>query len=315
MSKNNDDFFSEKKPWSIIKDELLRCYLTPYFSKILTTRHPTFYVDGFAGKGMFDDGNPGSPVIALEVISDALSKTNGISAPVQACFIELRHVADLKKNLAQFTRFDNVEVIQGKYADNIYNQILGKESQNVFLYIDPYGIKSLPFYLFENVAALDFHSIEMLINLNSFGFIRQACNVMNVAFDIPDLDDVLEFDMEKNENSSKSAEALSEIAGGEYWKVIIENYKKKRIDGFEAEKQFSNRYCAKLQTHFKYVLNMPIRLKRNQRPKYRMIHLTNYAPGCVLMNDNMYRRWEALQEMQNQGQTCLFSEDVEHEPY
>lgn len=37
MSKKNDDFFVEKKPWSKVKDELLGCYFKPYVQKILYT--------------------------------------------------------------------------------------------------------------------------------------------------------------------------------------------------------------------------------------------------------------------------------------
>ena len=66
MAKKNDDFFVKKKPWSKVKDELLGCYLKPYVAKILHTRKPLAYVDCFAGKGKFDDGNPGSPLIALD---------------------------------------------------------------------------------------------------------------------------------------------------------------------------------------------------------------------------------------------------------
>lgn len=43
MSKNNADFFKVKNPWSVIKDRLLRCYLAPYFQKVLTTNKPIFY--------------------------------------------------------------------------------------------------------------------------------------------------------------------------------------------------------------------------------------------------------------------------------
>lgn len=45
MSKKNDDFFVEKKPWSEVKDQLLGCYLKPYVAKILHTRKPLVYVD------------------------------------------------------------------------------------------------------------------------------------------------------------------------------------------------------------------------------------------------------------------------------
>ncbi|TYZ27327.1 hypothetical protein FZ041_11590, partial [Selenomonas caprae] len=75
MSKKNDDFFIEKKPWSIVKDELLGCYLTPYVSKILHTHRPLVYVDCFAGKGKFEDGTPGSPIIAMDIFKNALSTT------------------------------------------------------------------------------------------------------------------------------------------------------------------------------------------------------------------------------------------------
>lgn len=33
MPIKNNDFFKTKKPWSITKDELLGCYLKPYFAK------------------------------------------------------------------------------------------------------------------------------------------------------------------------------------------------------------------------------------------------------------------------------------------
>ena len=68
MAKRNDDFFKEKKPWSEVKDELLGCYFKPYVSKILHTYKPLVYVDCFAGKGKFDDGKPGSPIIALKIL-------------------------------------------------------------------------------------------------------------------------------------------------------------------------------------------------------------------------------------------------------
>lgn len=73
MAKKNDDFFVEKKPWSEVKDQLLGCYLKPYVAKILHTHKPLVYVDCFAGKGKFDDGKQGSPLIALEIMEQGLN--------------------------------------------------------------------------------------------------------------------------------------------------------------------------------------------------------------------------------------------------
>lgn len=59
MSKSNVDFFDCKKPWSVIKDDLLKCYLGPYFCKIFSTGKPTVYVDCFAEQGEFLEGIDG----------------------------------------------------------------------------------------------------------------------------------------------------------------------------------------------------------------------------------------------------------------
>ena len=79
MAKKNDDFFVEKKPWSEVKDQLLGCYLKPYIAKILHTRKPLIYVDCFAGKGKFDDGKQGSPLIALDLIHYDRTASNSAS--------------------------------------------------------------------------------------------------------------------------------------------------------------------------------------------------------------------------------------------
>ena len=73
MSKDNRRFFEKKNTWSEVKDILLGCYLVPYFSKIFRTKKPLLYVDCFAGKGRFDDGQDGSPMIAAQSISKSIS--------------------------------------------------------------------------------------------------------------------------------------------------------------------------------------------------------------------------------------------------
>lgn len=73
MSKNNRDFFKQKKIWSEVKDELLGCYLVPYFNKMMSMNNPIFYVDCFAGKGKFDDGKNGSPLTALDSLDRSIA--------------------------------------------------------------------------------------------------------------------------------------------------------------------------------------------------------------------------------------------------
>jgi hypothetical protein len=93
MVKDNSDFFKQKKIWSEIKDELLGCYMVPYFNKILSMGNPILYVDCFAGKGKFDDGKPGSPLTVLQSLESSIAMYRG-NRPVPTVnmkFIELNH--------------------------------------------------------------------------------------------------------------------------------------------------------------------------------------------------------------------------------
>lgn len=311
MAKKNDDFFVEKKPWSKVKDELLGCYLKPYVAKILYTRKPLAYVDCFAGKGKFDDGNPGSPLIALDIFKKglAITRLDG-KAQIRAAFIDLNYASDLEINLRSYK---GVTIVSGAYEDTIEELLKSQIGCNVFLYIDPYGIKALDCTKFDAFANGRFNSIELLINMNSFGFIREACNAMGTKFKIDDsgfFDDLVEYDPTILDATDKSIEALNRIAGGDYWKDIIVRYKNGEIDGYKAEEYFSEQYCQRLGKSYKYVLNMPIRIQQNQHPKYRMIHATNHPDGCVLMADNICNRWELLKNIQNSGQLTLFQETL-----
>lgn len=311
MAKKNDDFFVEKKAWSVVKDELLGCYFKPYVSKILHTYKPLVYVDCFAGKGKFDDGNQGSPLIALDVISQCQANTTATGTSIEATFIDLNYAADLQENLKDYPW---VKIVSGKYEDNIRSILKNKSGCNVFLYIDPYGIKALQCTLFDDFARGRFNSIELLINMNSFGFIREACHAMGTTFDDKEIfDDLVEYEPTKMDASDKSIKELNEIAGGDYWQPIIASYKKHEINGYDAESQFAEQYCMRLMQSYTYVLNMPLRIKRNQRPKYRLIYATNHRDGCLLMVDNICSRWQALQEIQSGGQLQLWDENYDNQ--
>lgn len=311
MAKRNDDFFKEKKPWSEVKDELLGCYLKPYVSKILHTYKPLVYVDCFAGKGKFDDGKPGSPIIALDIINECISSTKMETVNIHTCFIDLHYASDLRNNLKEYP---GIHIISGRFEDEIEKYLSDKVGCNVFLYIDPYGIKALQCSLFDRFATGKFYSIELLINLNSFGFMREACRALGTTYnDVFVFDDLIEYEPTIMDISEQSIVELNEIAGGDYWQDIVKDYKNHKINGYEAEALFAEKYCARLRQSYTYVLNMPLRIKKGQRPKYRLIHATNHKDGCLLMVDNICNRWQALQKIQTDGQLMLWEENCENQ--
>ena len=310
MAKKNDDFFKEKKSWSEVKDSLLGNYLKPYLQKILHTRKSIVYVDCFAGKGAFEDGQPGSPLIALQTMQDCLNHTTMSDWHIEPYFIDLNYADDLKVNLKEYP---GINIVSGKYEDEICTILEEKRGCNVFLYVDPYGIKALDCTLFDCFATHGFNSIELLINMNSFGFIREGCRVLGVNFDDNDIfEDLVEYDSTHLVADENSKLALNKIAGGDYWIRIIEAKRRNTITAYDAEAQFADEYCKRLRQGYSYVLNMPLRIKRGQVPKYRMIHATNHADGALLMVDNIFGRWELMKDIQTGGQIQIWEENVEN---
>ena len=89
---------------------------------------------------------------------------------------------------------------------------------------------------------------------------------------------------------------------------IVRDFRAGRIDGYQAERRLSAEYKQHLKQKYKYVLDMPIRLKPGQRPKYRMIHVCDHEDGCFLMAENMQRRKDELfVNIQQNGQLSLFN--------
>lgn len=296
---SNSDFFSEKKGWSLLKDNLLGYYLVPYTSKILTTGKPLTFIDCFAGKGRFDTGEKGSPIIIAENIRYFMEKENNRHKDISAVFIEKKYSKELCRNIKEY---DFCTVWNGTFESNVKKILQLDSNKNLFLYIDPYGIKSLDFSIFKSITDKGFRSLEMLMNFNTFGFLREACRILkydNLANEFDD-EDGYEVDLSNNK------ENMNCIANGEYWQHIIEQYRNREITMHQAEEFFTQEYKKRICGIFRFVIDIPIKTRTRNIPKYRLIFATNKDDGLILMADNMCKRWKDIKEQEVHGQISIF---------
>lgn len=301
MLGHTQDFFRTKKGWSLLKDQIIDYYLEPYIAKILFTGKPLIIVDCFAGKGKFDDGAIGSPLIIAQHIVRTLESRKQ-NKKILGIFIEKKYYEDLNKNIAYFP---NCSVWPGTFEENLSKILQLNPSNNLFVYIDPYGIKSLDFRRFSEIGRKKFNSLEMLINFNSFGFLREGCRLLkyeNVFHGVDDLDDY-EIDYTNN------IENMNKIANGEYWIPIVKDLRNRKIRMLEAEERFIKRYISQIESLFCYVVNIPIKQKTKNLPKYRLIFGTNKQDGLILMADNMNKKWKQILDDERGGQSVLFDYD------
>ncbi|MFO7871429.1 MAG: three-Cys-motif partner protein TcmP [Kiritimatiellia bacterium] len=296
-------FFRQKQSWSQIKDDLLSAYLTPYLAKMAYRRNPILVADCFAGKGRFDDGEPGSPELIYSAIED--QKERSPQAVIKLVCIERQYYAELVQNMSDK---ETVTCLDGDYEERMayFLTQYDPRGQDLLLYVDPYGIKSIRFSHFDAVSNKGFGSVELLLNLNTFGFLREGCRLLkNSALREADEEE----DAPVYEPDVNSIQLLDEIAGGDFWQAIIDQYYARNTTFREAEARFSAGYCERLKGVFAYSLSMPIKTKISNIPKYRIVYGTNHPHGLILMSDNMFRRWQEFKECDRKGQMVLFDLD------
>lgn len=295
-----DSFFATKKSWSKIKDSLLSRYLKPYLAKVAHTNQRILIADCFAGKGRFDDGELGSPLIIVEALRERFSDKTG--AGYQFVCIEKKYFQELNNNLGNL---DNVKCLEGDYEERM-GYFLGNYSarkQNLFLYVDPYGIKSLRYDHFNQILQKGFNTVELMLNFNSFGFLREGCRLLKKQFVCCD---TIDGESPEYEADTMSVDTMNSIVGSDFWQQIVEDFCSGRIKFVEAEERLSIAYYSRLKELFKHVLMIPIKKTMEHIPKYRICFGTNHPHGYILMADTMAKAWNEFRDEQREGQGVLF---------
>ncbi len=223
------------------------------------------------------------------------------SNKIRSIFIEKKYYDELATNLDGYT---NVKVHPGSFEDNLQTILSFDRNNNVFLYVDPYGIKSLNLTLFDKIKNKHFLSLEILMNFNSTGFLREGCRLLKYDGLIKD-DEVTDYEVDDDANTYE-IDRMSAVAGGDYWKEILSKRHNGRSSFHEAEESFFSEYSLKVKQLFKYTVNIPVKIKSSHVPKYRLIFASNHEDGLILMANNMNSKWNEIVATQRGGQQVLF---------
>jgi three-Cys-motif partner protein len=150
------------------KHEILQRYLEAWIPILSQFGFPEFlYIDGFAGPGRYEGGEPGSPVIAIRA---ALASQSQIKARLEFHFIEEKParadlLSQIVNSLPKPTNFD-YRVYRGMSFEQVYPEIHSEHVKRIgglpptFAFIDPFGW-GVPFSSIKQI--LSYQSCEVLI--------------------------------------------------------------------------------------------------------------------------------------------------------
>ena len=157
------------------KLDILGAYLRAWFPIVARGQnfHRIIYIDGFAGPGRYNQGEDGSPIIALKAALGAL--TGAIQIPIEFHFVERkgRAAAALKANIDALTQKRvmraNVDIcvherltFEQAYRKHIRARLQVHPRAPAFALVDPFGWTGIPMAVLSELMQRP--STEILVN-------------------------------------------------------------------------------------------------------------------------------------------------------
>lgn len=254
---------------SRVKHQILTRYL-PSWAKILGSAfNKLYYVDCFAGPGIYESGGEqvdGSPVIAVKVAKEFAASNERKKLGVILVDDDANQIELLKTRIAETEpHTENLKVVtrladSRTYIPKIIAAIESRKSAPSFFLVDPYG-HPLSIPMMNEVLALN--RSELLINLMWYQINRDMANPL-------------------------VQDRITDLFGDDEWKVqpFVSQH------GFEREDCFLRYFCGRLKA--RYVREFRVRFDAQEdrisgnRTKYYLIHASNNLKAVQLMTEVMW---------------------------
>lgn|SRR5574341_688893 len=252
------------------KHDILSEYLKAWI-KITASHFPKiFVVDGFAGRGEYKNGDPGSPKI---IISAACAEIATKNCTAECFFIEIEDDPfNVMEKVVTQNNTQSKKVIpyflKGNFEDKIYevfDSITLKEAP-CFFFIDPTGFKDIDLEIIREIGG--FRRPEILLNLQTAGILRN---------------------LQQPKLKDKIIKVFGEtLPAGSKEKDVIKKYKD----------------VMKNKCSFKHVQHYPVSFDEVNRPVYQLIHAANNDTGFKIMKE-IWEKYGGSYKGLKESQTSL----------
>jgi len=294
MPRNS--FFGKKQAAAILKHGILGRYLSTFCSKTgaRSTGNRVVFLDGYAGQGVYDDGQPGSPILASRTAS-SLAKIRSLLG----LYIERdRRTADeLASNLAR-TDHDH-HIMCGELEDCLPEALdMLQDTDPLFAFFDPFG---LPISMTMLARVME-HSrmsgsyrqgppTEVLVTFSYPGLRRNAGHLTSASTKTAHL-----------KGQPKRFAALDEILGGQWWREIWMSGQDDRVSLIASG--YANRLAEEMQARAWY--QVPISDRWDGPTVYDLLFFTQFPEeGIWYFNQCVSLAIEDFQKLCSGGQLEL----------
>jgi len=249
-----------------VKHRILRKYLTTW-TRIVSSGNPELhYFDGFAGRARYEDGEPGSPLLAIDVADRNASSFDAFHCTFNDYDSKNYSILndEVDEKIDQCENGNKVETItfNEKFEDIAMPVLESNKYKDLpsMVFRDPFGYSGTPFEVISDIMNIQRSGNEIFFN-----------------FMVDSIRRFLE-DPDKEET-------ITRAFGSEDWKRIREYSDRKT-----KEEEILKLYVSRLKevADVKYVFPFQMKHPDKDVTIYYLIHATNHFKGFKVMKDVMF---------------------------
>lgn len=293
-------YWADKALPSVFKHDLLKRYLPQFGGMTGTHSHDkrVVYLDGYAGEGRYENGEPASAEIALKVASSLRDKPGltlecFFSEPQAKSFDRLHEV--VQHYLARGVR---AHAHRGE-ADGVLDQVVQRAVREpLFVFLDPCGLVLPQDRLVDALAykrPQTWPPTELLMNFSMMAVWRLGGHVRSPK------------------GNERSLQRFDDVCGGTWWREHFADAVTSRDkDGAAADaiEAVAAEYALRLEQRTgMLVQSVPVSHSPRKRAVYRLVFATRSPYGLWVFGDTVARAratwWETLEEREEDD--ALFS--------
>lgn len=267
---SSDPFFVSKQAAAVFKHKLLSSYFPKFAGKAGSneTGQRLVYVDTHAGRGAYDDGTDGSPLLIART-SVGMREARRIDC----LFIELgrSNYRRLSEMLEQEIGKTIVwKAVRGSARGQLDTFLEFAGNSPLFTFVDPYGL------------GLSFDEVVRVLNRPRTGYSRKTevlLNFISGAFAragaAADLDKGVR-------NRAATLEHLDAVLGGQHWREIYLSADSGAAAAAEIAHEYANSIAHATGCHYSVI---PVKNRAHHEPVYWLVHFTFHPDGVYWMRD------------------------------
>lgn len=281
-------FFEQRKAPAVLKHVLLEQSVAPLLGMTGSTsaNGRVVFFDGYAGAGRYENGPPGSPMLAMQIAKKQLP--NRI---LDCVFVEKeRKSFTALKQVTEEFRAQGVRCVAlaGGVEDHIFDTIRQSSGAPLFMFLDPFGVP-LPYSTLQAAMTGERAAVkpatEVLLNLSDKS-IRHIAGQLR-----PDAKD-------------RSALPTLDLALGSWWRETFLSTCQATGDTEKAVQAVVREYALRLgkDTNSK-VISVPVHTRKKHLPLYHLVFTTRTNFGVWVFVDALAQAQHAWRKVQFEDET------------